>query len=102
MTNETRKIWDTPDVMAMATCIRVPVMRAHAESINLEFEDDITEDEARELLAGAAGVSIIDDRCARLLPPPDGILCLACDIGAGHRMVFTAPWQCFLSARRRA
>lgn len=70
MTNETRKIWDTPDVMAMATCIRVPVMRAHAESINLEFEDDITEDEARELLAGAAGVSIIDDRCARLLPPP--------------------------------
>lgn len=64
MTNETRKIWDAPDVMSMATCIRVPVMRAHAESINIEFEDDITEAEARDLLAAAPGVSIIDDRCA--------------------------------------
>lgn len=64
MTNETRKIWSYPDVMAMATCIRVPVMRAHAESINLELEDEIEEDEARELLAAAPGVSIIDDRCA--------------------------------------
>jgi aspartate-semialdehyde dehydrogenase len=64
MTKETRKIWGAPDVMAMATCIRVPVMRAHAESINLEFQDDITEDEARALLAAAPRVSLIDDRCA--------------------------------------
>lgn len=70
MTNETRKIWDAPDVMAMATCIRVPVMRAHAESINLEFEDDITEDEARELLSGAPGISIIDDRESNRFPMP--------------------------------
>lgn len=68
MTNETRKIWDAPDVMSMATCIRVPVMRAHAESINIEFEDDITEAEARDLLAAAPGVSIIDDRCAAAHP----------------------------------
>ena len=62
MTNETRKIWDAPDIMAMATCIRVPVMRAHAESINLELAEGISESEARELLAAAPGVSLIDDR----------------------------------------
>lgn len=63
MTNETRKIWNDDKVRAMATCIRVPVMRAHAESINLELEQEITEDEARRLLEEAAGVSLIDDRC---------------------------------------
>jgi aspartate-semialdehyde dehydrogenase len=62
MTKETRKIWNAPDVMAMATCIRVPVMRAHAESINLELAESIGEEEARELLAAAPGVSLIDDR----------------------------------------
>jgi aspartate-semialdehyde dehydrogenase len=62
MTKETRKIWDAPEVMAMATCIRVPVMRAHAESINLELEKDISESEARELLEAAPGVTLIDDR----------------------------------------
>lgn len=63
MTNETRKIWDAPDIMAMATCIRVPVMRAHAESINLELAESVTESEAKELLEAAPGVSLIDDRC---------------------------------------
>jgi aspartate-semialdehyde dehydrogenase len=63
MTNETRKIWNDQDVRAMATCVRVPVMRAHAESINLELEQEITEDEARRLLEEAPGVSLIDDRC---------------------------------------
>lgn len=47
-----------------ATCIRVPIMRAHAESINLEFERDISEEEAVQLLSDAAGVSIINDRSA--------------------------------------
>lgn len=64
MTNETRKIWSCPEVKAMATCIRVPVMRAHAESINLELEHDIEEDEARDILGKAPGLSLIDDRCA--------------------------------------
>lgn len=70
MLKETRKIWGDDSVHAMATCIRVPVMRAHAESINLEFEHDIEEDEARELLAKAPGVSLIDDRCAPLRDAP--------------------------------
>jgi len=49
-------------VKIAATCVRVPVMRAHAESINLEFFNPITEAEAKAALAKAPGVSIIDDR----------------------------------------
>jgi aspartate-semialdehyde dehydrogenase len=45
MVNETHKIWGQKDVSITATCIRVPIMRAHAESINLEFEQDISEQE---------------------------------------------------------
>jgi aspartate-semialdehyde dehydrogenase len=62
MVKETKKIWGTQDVNITATCIRVPVMRAHAESINLEFENDISEAEAKQALEKAEGVSIIDDR----------------------------------------
>lgn len=70
MVKETRKIWQHPGVAITATCIRVPVMRAHAESINLEFEKDISEDEALEVLAAAPGVSIINDRKANRFPTP--------------------------------
>lgn len=62
MVKETKKIWGTTDVNITATCIRVPVMRAHAESINLEFEADISEAQAKAALEAAEGVSIIDDR----------------------------------------
>ena len=64
LVKETRKIWGNPNVRIAATCIRVPVMRAHAESINLEFEKDISEEEALEALAKFPGVSIINDRKA--------------------------------------
>jgi aspartate-semialdehyde dehydrogenase len=64
MVKETKKIWGTQDVSITATCIRVPVMRAHAESINLEFDQDISEKDALDALAKFPGVSIIDDRCA--------------------------------------
>ena len=50
MVKETRKIWGTEDVDITATCIRVPVMRAHAESINLELGRDMSEDEVITLL----------------------------------------------------
>lgn len=62
MTNETRKIWNKPDVMVAATCIRVPIVRAHAESIYLEFENEISEDQARQALSEFPGVALIDDR----------------------------------------
>lgn len=73
MVHETHKIWSQAgdDKTAItATCIRVPVMRAHAESINLTLDKPLTEDEARKLLANAAGVSLIDDRDANRFPTP--------------------------------
>lgn len=45
MVKETKKIWGDNDVNITATCIRVPIMRAHAESINLEFDRDVSEEE---------------------------------------------------------
>ena len=64
LVKETRKIWKNPNVKITATCIRVPVMRAHAECINMEFEKDISPEEALEALAKFPGVSIINDRKA--------------------------------------
>ncbi|KAG0547499.1 hypothetical protein BDA96_01G085500 [Sorghum bicolor] len=70
MVKETRKIWNDKDVKVTATCIRVPVMRAHAESVNLQFEKPLDEDTAREILRGAPGVTIIDDRASNRFPTP--------------------------------
>ena len=70
MVNETRKIFDCPDIAVTCTCIRVPVLRAHCESINLEFTDPITPQQVTELLSTAPGVSIIDDRQNNRFPMP--------------------------------
>lgn len=70
MVKETKKIWGDNDVSITATCIRVPIMRAHAESINLEFDRDVSEDEAVELLSKAKGVSMINDRANNKFPTP--------------------------------
>jgi aspartate-semialdehyde dehydrogenase len=70
MVHETRKMFHDPDIRVTATCVRVPVMRAHCESINLTFSKPITEDEVREILASAPGVRIIDDRENSLFPMP--------------------------------
>lgn len=70
MVNETHKIWNDPNIKITATCVRVPVMRAHAESINLEFKNPITETEALSTLKTAPGVSIIDDREHNRFPMP--------------------------------
>ncbi|CAI0459323.1 unnamed protein product [Linum tenue] len=58
------------DVKVTATCIRVPVMRAHAESVNLQFEKPLDEDTAREILKNAPGVVVIDDRASNHFPTP--------------------------------
>ncbi len=68
--HETRKIWDDPDVRVTATCVRVPVLRAHAEAIGLEFETALSEARAREILASAPGVEIVDDRVNNRFPEP--------------------------------
>ncbi len=70
MVNETRKIFDCPDIAVTATCIRVAVLRAHSESINLEFTEPITPDEVRNLLEDAPGVSVLDDREHNRFPMP--------------------------------
>ncbi|GAI57971.1 unnamed protein product, partial [marine sediment metagenome] len=70
MVKETRKIFDCPDIAITCTCIRIPVFRAHCESINLEFTDHITPDQVRDLLSTAPGVSLIDDRENNRFPMP--------------------------------
>ncbi|RWR92813.1 Semialdehyde dehydrogenase [Cinnamomum micranthum f. kanehirae] len=70
LVKETRKIWNDMNVKVTATCIRVPVMRAHAESVNLQFEKPLDEDSAREILRSAAGVVVIDERDSNHFPTP--------------------------------
>ena len=61
MVAETKKILD-PSIKVTATCVRVPVFVGHSESINIEFEDFLDEDEARDILREAPGVLVIDKR----------------------------------------
>ena len=61
MVVETKKILD-PKIKVSATCARVPVFVGHSEAINIEFENPITPDEARDILREAPGVSVIDKR----------------------------------------
>lgn len=70
MVNETRKIFNCPEIAITCTCIRIPVYRAHCESINLEFTDPITPDEAKDLLSTAPGVTVMDDRKNNRFPMP--------------------------------
>jgi aspartate-semialdehyde dehydrogenase len=70
MIAETRKMWEDPAVKISATCVRVPVMRAHAESINVTLKTPASERQVREVLAQAPGVAIIDDRAANAFPTP--------------------------------
>src|ERR1700748_1017686 len=61
MVVETKKILD-PKIKLTATCVRVPVFISHCEAVNIEFEDEITPDEARDILRGAPGCLVIDSR----------------------------------------
>lgn len=70
MVKETRKIFDCTSIAITCTCVRVPVLRPHSESINLEFTDPITPGEVRDLLSTAPGVSIIDDCKNNRFPMP--------------------------------
>jgi aspartate-semialdehyde dehydrogenase len=67
---ETRKILADPDLAITATCVRVPVPRAHSESINLSLKQPLSPEAARTLLAGAAGVEIVDERERNRFPMP--------------------------------
>lgn len=70
MQNEGRKIMHLPEVRVNCTCVRVPVMRSHSESITCEFERPLTPDQAREVLAAAPGVKVVDDPATLSYPMP--------------------------------
>jgi aspartate-semialdehyde dehydrogenase len=61
MWNETHKILD-PNIRLTVTCVRVPVMVGHSEAVNIEFNEPITDDEAREILRDAPGILVVDKR----------------------------------------
>ncbi len=73
MLNETRKIMGLPDLRVSATCVRVPVLRAHSEAINIEFHEPFPVEEARQLLAAAPGVELIEDFSANRFPMPTDV-----------------------------
>jgi aspartate-semialdehyde dehydrogenase len=70
LVEETRRIWRDPDVCVSATCVRVPVLRAHSESINLTFRTPLSEERARQVLAASPGLRIVDDRASNRFPEP--------------------------------
>ncbi|CDM97841.1 MULTISPECIES: aspartate-semialdehyde dehydrogenase [Oscillatoriales] len=70
MINETRKIFGDDKLRVSATCVRVPVLRAHSEAINLEFEQPFDVAKARDVLSQAPGVKLVEDWQANYFPMP--------------------------------
>ncbi|HEX6454913.1 MAG TPA: aspartate-semialdehyde dehydrogenase [Solirubrobacterales bacterium] len=66
--NETRKILGDPGIKVSATCIRVPVVTGHSEAVNVETREPLDPEQARELLAAAPGVTVVDDPAAGRYP----------------------------------
>ena len=70
MVNETRKIFGDQDIRITATCVRVPVLRAHSEAINLEFAHPFSPAKAKEILETAPGVKLVEDFSKNYFPMP--------------------------------
>ncbi len=70
MINETRKILHDNSIQISATCVRVPVIAGHSEAVHLEFTNPMKPEEAREILANAPGVKVLDDPSVSLYPHP--------------------------------
>jgi aspartate-semialdehyde dehydrogenase len=70
LVHETRKILHDSDLAVAPTCVRVPVLRAHSETINLEFDQPVTPEAVRAVLESAEGVRVVDDRRAGRFPMP--------------------------------
>ncbi len=70
MVNETRKIFNAKNLRITATCVRVPVLRAHSEAINLEFESPMSAIEAKAILSQSPGVKVVEDWEANYFPMP--------------------------------
>lgn len=70
MVVETKKIMDDPSLEVFATCVRVPVLRCHGEAITVEFESEVSVEEARAALEAAPGVTVLDDVMNNDYPMP--------------------------------
>jgi aspartate-semialdehyde dehydrogenase len=70
MFHETRKIMHEPEISVSATCVRVPVLRAHSEAIWIETEQPITPEQAREAFNKAEGVVLVDNPAEKEYPMP--------------------------------
>jgi aspartate-semialdehyde dehydrogenase len=70
MVNETRKMFHCDTIQVSATCVRVPVPRAHSEAINITFAKPVTEKQVFEALRTAPGLKIVDDREKNYFPMP--------------------------------
>jgi aspartate-semialdehyde dehydrogenase len=66
--NETRRILGDESIRISATCVRVPVVNGHSEAVNVQTQEAISPERARELLAAAPGVTVVDDPDAALYP----------------------------------
>jgi aspartate-semialdehyde dehydrogenase len=67
---ETRKILGDEDIRVSVTCVRVPVLNCHSESVNVETREKLSADEARAILASAPGVAVVDDPSSHGYPTP--------------------------------
>ena len=70
MINETRKIFNDSTIRVTATCVRVPVLRAHSEAVNLEFDSPFAVSQAREILSQAPGVKLVENWESNYFPMP--------------------------------
>jgi len=73
MINETRKILDNPGLKLSATCVRVPILRAHSESVNIEFFEHVSPSDAISKLKESQGVYLIEDYKSNRFPMPEDV-----------------------------
>ena len=90
---ETQKIFEDESILVNPTCVRVPVFHGHAEAVHIETRDPLSAAEARELLAKAPGVTLIDER------EPGGYATQVTD-AAGHDAVFVSRLRDDISCER--
>lgn len=70
MINETRKIMNRKDLNITATCVRIPALNGHSESVNIEFDRKVTAEAVKEVLQGAKGIKVIDNPSSNHYPMP--------------------------------
>ncbi|RYY70417.1 MAG: aspartate-semialdehyde dehydrogenase [Chitinophagaceae bacterium] len=70
MVNETKKIMEDNTIRVSATCVRIPTMGGHSESVNIEFENDFTIEEVKDILHSSPGITLQDDLENQLYPMP--------------------------------